>query len=91
MGLFEVNEEGTLPSKRLCAIMAYENLKYGGNADSALAWATLGNLVGSLDGGEDYPLAAVEVAKAAHAVAVEDTDQNRKTLQKALAKWISLA
>lgn len=71
--------------------MAYEHLKYGGQGDSALAWATLGNLVSTLPQHQDYPLVAIEVAKAAHAVAVEDTQQNRLTLQKVLAAWIDLA
>lgn len=91
MSPFKVDEDGTLPTPRFCAIMAYEHLKYGGQADSALAWTTLGNLLSTLPQHQDYPLAAIEVAKAAHAVAVEDTQQNRLTLQKVLAAWIDLA
>lgn len=84
--------EPTLPSAQFCATKAYESLKSEYHpAEVALAWATLGTLIVSLPQ-TDAQLRgqlANEVAKAAHAVAVADTHQNRLTLQKALNSWIN--
>ena len=88
MWKIEDTPDATLPSPRLCALMAYEHLKYGGNADTAMAWAQLGTLLLELPESRDDADTAIEVAKAAHALSIADTEQNRMTLQKHLAEWI---
>ena len=92
-----MNIEPTLPTSRFCALMAFEQLKDNGSAETALAWATLGNLVCSISSTIDiveFDLAidefdlAVAVADAAARLAKNDTLKNKSTLRKALADWI---
>ena len=77
--------------------MAFDQLKDNGNPETALAWATLGNLICSIWSTIDiaeFDLALTEfdlaasVADAAARLAKNDTPKNKSALRKALVDWI---